>query len=300
MDSPLIRRLSEREARFVELQNALNDPAVLANPPRLIAASKEAGQLESVVSRFREFKSAQTQLHELRELAAGSDAEMAELAKLELSDADEKMNRLLEDLKDLFVAAEDNAVDSFFLEIRAGTGGEEAALFGRDFFEMYRKYCEAKGWKFEVSDFSTSDRNGLKEVIINIKGSGAYRHFQFEGGGHRVQRVPETEAFQGRRSSYQPPQQSRCCPKSTGHQNRHQSQRRRRIRLPRRGPRRTKRQQSRNRLAALPQAHRHPLQNDRAQIPSPKQGARLGAAPRQPLRHRARQAARRPDGREKR
>src|SRR5207248_9791195 len=84
-----------------------------------------------------------------------------------------------------------------FLEIRAGTGGEEAALFGRDLFEMYRKYCERRGWKFEVSDFSPSERGGFKEVIVNVKGDGAYRHLQFEGGGHRVQRVPETEA-QGR------------------------------------------------------------------------------------------------------
>jgi len=104
---------------------------------------------------------------------------------------------LLESLKEEFVAAEDNVVNSFFLEVRAGTGGEEAALFCRDLFEMYRKYCEAKGWRFEVNDFSTSDRGGFKEVIINVKGAGAYRHLRFEGGGHRVQRVPETEA-QGR------------------------------------------------------------------------------------------------------
>ena len=95
------------------------------------------------------------------------------------------------------MAAEDNAVDSFFLEIRAGTGGEEAALFGRDLYEMYRRYCEKRGWRFEVSDFSTSDMGGFKEVIVNVKGTGAYRWLQYEAGGHRVQRVPETEA-QGR------------------------------------------------------------------------------------------------------
>ena len=103
----------------------------------------------------------------------------------------------MESLKDEFFAAEDNAVDSFFLELRAGTGGEEAALFARDLFEMYRRYCESKRWRFDVNDFSTSERGGFKEVIVNVKGTGAYRHLRFEGGGHRVQRVPETEA-QGR------------------------------------------------------------------------------------------------------
>src|SRR5438045_1377193 len=119
---------------------------------------------------------------------------MAEMASAELPDARAKADQLLEALKDEFLAAEDNAVDSFFLEVRAGTGGEEAALFARDLFEMYRNYCERNGWKFEVSDFSTSDRAGFKEVIVNVRGRGAYRHLRFEGGGHRVQRVPETEA----------------------------------------------------------------------------------------------------------
>jgi peptide chain release factor 1 len=195
MDSPLIRKLSETEKRFLELQESLNDTALLSNPQKLVAVSKESGQLEPVVSRFREYKHAQKQLADLHEMT--KDAEMAEMARAELPDAEAKADQLLEELKDQFVAAEDNAIDSFFLEIRAGTGGEEAALFARDLYEMYRKYCEAHGYRFDTSDFSTSDRNGFKEVIVNIKGSGAYRHLQFEGGGHRVQRVPETEA-QGR------------------------------------------------------------------------------------------------------
>jgi peptide chain release factor 1 len=122
---------------------------------------------------------------------------MADLAAAELPQAQSTRDQLLEQLKDSFIAAEDNAVDSFFLELRAGTGGEEAALFVRDLFEMYRKYAETRRWKFEVNDFSISDRGGFKEVIVNIKGDSAYRHLRFEGGGHRVQRVPETEA-QGR------------------------------------------------------------------------------------------------------
>ncbi|MEO6436880.1 MAG: peptide chain release factor 1 [Tepidisphaeraceae bacterium] len=195
---PLLRKLAETERRFAELQESLNDPALLTNSQKLVATSKEAGQLEPVVNRFREYRKAQQQVEELQTMAANkADAEMSELAAAELPEAQAKASAMLEALKDEFVAAEDNAVDSFFLELRAGTGGEEAALFCRNLFEMYRKFCEMKRWRFDVSDFSESERGGFKEVIVNIKGKGAYRHLQFEGGGHRVQRVPETEA-QGR------------------------------------------------------------------------------------------------------
>ncbi len=196
--SPLLRKLDEIARRFAELQESLADPAVLAQPQRMIAAGREAGQIEPVVRRYREYCKARDGVEELRALSANrADGEMADLAASELPGAEAAANVLLEALKDEFVAAEDNAVDSFFLELRAGTGGEEAALFCRDLFEMYRRYCEARRWRFDVSDFSESERGGFKECIINVKGGGAFRHFQFEGGGHRVQRVPETEA-QGR------------------------------------------------------------------------------------------------------
>jgi peptide chain release factor 1 len=196
--SPLIRKLDEMRQRHDALQESMNDPAVLSNPQKLVAASKESGKLEPVVSRFREYLKTEQTIRELEEMAGNpADAEMAQLAAAELPGARTRAVELLEALKDELVAAEDNAVESFFLEIRAGTGGEEAALFGRDLYEMYRKYCESKGYRFDVSDFSTSDRGGFKEVIVNIRGNGAYRHLRFEGGGHRVQRVPETEA-QGR------------------------------------------------------------------------------------------------------
>jgi peptide chain release factor 1 len=196
--TPLIRKLEEKAQRFETLQVSLNDPAVLSNPQKIISASKEAGQLEPVVGRYRDYLKAQQATEELRSLAANkSDAEMAEMAAAELPDAEAKATAMMEALKDEFLAAEDNAITSFFLELRAGTGGEEAALFCRDLFEMYRKYAELHGWRFDVSDFSESDRGGFKEVIVNLKGNGVYRHFRFEGGGHRVQRVPETEA-QGR------------------------------------------------------------------------------------------------------
>jgi peptide chain release factor 1 len=193
-----IAKLAERAARYDQLQAMLNDPAVLSNPQRMIAISKESGQLEPVASKFREYEKAVAAVNDLRKLIENkSDPEMAQLAESELPDAEVKADQILAQLRDDFLAAEDNVVDSFFLEIRAGTGGDEAALFAGDLYEMYRKYCDAHGWRFETSDFSPSERGGFKEVIVNIRGNGAYRHLRFEGGGHRVQRVPETEA-QGR------------------------------------------------------------------------------------------------------
>src|SRR3989440_6253661 len=121
MDSPLIRKLSDTEKRLLELQESLNDPAVLSNPTRLVAASKESGQLAPVVSKFREYKHAQKQLDDLREMS--KDAEMAEMARAELPDAEAKATALLEELKAQCVAAQANAVDSFFVEARAGAAG---------------------------------------------------------------------------------------------------------------------------------------------------------------------------------
>jgi len=194
----LFRKLDESVARLKSLQDSLNDPAFLANPQKMVAASKESGQLAPLVGRYRDYQKARENAEQLSEMAKiKADRDMAELAEAELPEALQQANTMLEALKDEFLAAEDNAVDSFFLEIRAGTGGEEAGLFCRDLYEMYRKYCEASRWRFDVSDFSVSERGGFKEVIVNIKGAGAYRHLRFEGGGHRVQRVPETEA-QGR------------------------------------------------------------------------------------------------------
>lgn len=197
-EGAILRKLAEISQRFEALQQQLSDPETLTNPTKLVAITKESGQIEPVVNRYREYLKSRAAAEDLRTMAANKgDAEMAELAEAELPEAERKAVDQLESLKDEFLAAEDNAVDSFFLEIRAGTGGEEAALFARDLYEMYRRFCETHRFRFDVNDFSTSDRGGFKEVIVNIRGNGAYRQLRFEGGGHRVQRVPETEA-QGR------------------------------------------------------------------------------------------------------
>ena len=191
----LARHLTTMANRFAEVRAQLEDPAVLANASRLVPLTKEAGQLETVVTKFADYRRALATISELT--AMSDDPEMGELARADLPDAVATVGQLVDELKNEFVAAEDNKVDSFFLELRAGTGGEEAALFARDLFEMYRVYAESHGWSFLPSDYSVSERGGFKEVIINVKGDGAYRHLQFESGGHRVQRVPETET-QGR------------------------------------------------------------------------------------------------------
>ncbi len=196
-DAAFIRKLEEMARRHDEVSRQLNDPAILANQAALVPLAREQGQLAPVVETFNRYQQAIRNIEDLRQLIAGGDREMAELAEAELPEAEQQAHDLLEGLKDQFLAAEDAGVASFFLEIRAGTGGEEAALFARDLFEMYRRYCEHKGYRFVVSDFSESDRGGFKEVIVNIQGDDAWRHLRFEGGGHRVQRVPETEA-QGR------------------------------------------------------------------------------------------------------
>ena len=183
IEVPLLRKLAEMAGHYEQMQQQLSDPATLGNVQQLVKITKESGQLQPVVARYNEYLKSRAEVEELREMAAGKgDREMAELAEAELPAAEAKATEQLESLKDEFLAAEDGAVESFFLELRAGTGGEEAALFTRDLYEMYRRYCETHGWRFDVSDFSVSERGGFKECIVNIKGSAAYRHLRFEGG----------------------------------------------------------------------------------------------------------------------
>jgi len=196
--SGLLRKLDEQSNRFDQVEAVLNDSANSQDGARLTAAGKELGQLGPVVSRYREFKKAEAELKHLGEMAADtSDAEMAQLAASEIPGATKAVDGIIDSLMEHFLAAEEPEVGSFFLEIRAGTGGEEAALFAGDLFEMYRKYAEYNRWRFEPSDVSPGERGGFKEVIVNVKGAGAFRRLRFEGGGHRVQRVPITES-QGR------------------------------------------------------------------------------------------------------
>jgi peptide chain release factor 1 len=186
--------LEKQLDRFEQIDRLLADPEVLANGPRLAALARERGTLAKVAGKYRQFKDLNKQIAETNDWIASGDKEMRELAEAELPDLRAQREALWNELLDLTVGGEDANRSSCVMEIRAGTGGEEAALFARDLFGMYRHYCESKGWKADILDMNATELGGFKEVILGIEGEGCYRELQYESGGHRVQRVPETES----------------------------------------------------------------------------------------------------------
>lgn len=189
--------LDDKLARFEELDRLLTDPEVLANPARLTAVARERGSLARLATKYRRFKDLNGQIRDAMEMLEGEDADMRELAEAELPELKAERESIWTELLDLTIGGDDANRTRCILEIRAGTGGEEAALFARDLYEMYKHYAEDNRWKVEVLDMSPTELGGFKEVILGVEGEGAFRKLQFESGGHRVQRVPETEA-QGR------------------------------------------------------------------------------------------------------
>ena len=193
----MLERLQEVERRYEELERLVVDPAVIANRREFAALGRERSQLEETVVRFRERKQLVRDLDEHRELIADPDPELRALAKSEMPALEARLVELDEILKRLLLPKDPNDDRNTVLEIRAGTGGDEAALFGADLFRMYTRYAERQGWKIEVLSSSPTGIGGFKEVIALVQGKGAYSRLKFEGGVHRVQRVPTTEA-QGR------------------------------------------------------------------------------------------------------
>jgi peptide chain release factor 1 len=190
-----MRELLEQQlARFEELERQLLDPAVQASSARMAAAAREHGSLAKTATKYRRFKDFNRQIAEAVEMSQGHDADLRDLADAELPALREQREALWNELLDLTVGGEDAARARCLLEIRAGVGGEEAALFARDLYGMYKRYAEDQGWKIEVLDMSPSEKGGFKELVLGVDGEGAYRVLQYESGGHRVQRVPETEA----------------------------------------------------------------------------------------------------------
>ncbi len=185
--------------RFLELEAALLDPAVVRDVGRLTALAKERGTLAKVALPYGRYLELSRQIAEAEAMcAAETDFEMRSYAEAELSALRTRQNELGEALRDLLYdkqAGVDRA--SLIVEIRAGTGGDEAALFVRDLYEMYRRYSESMRWSFEPLEQFATELGGFREVVFGISGAGAFRHLQFESGGHRVQRVPVTET-QGR------------------------------------------------------------------------------------------------------
>jgi peptide chain release factor 1 len=195
----LIAKLDEIEGRFCEIEKQLSDPEVMREHAKMVPLSKEQGKLRPMVTKYRQYKEQLKGIADAKAMLADPqiDDEFRAMAEEEAKQLEAKSTALLESIKDTLVMADDASIDSVIMEIRAGTGGEEAALFARDLYNMYTRYAEKRGWKMEQMDFSVGDMGGFREVVFNIKGPGVWAELGYEGGGHRVQRVPETES-QGR------------------------------------------------------------------------------------------------------
>jgi peptide chain release factor 1 len=190
--------LETKRQRFEELERQLQDPAVLADSHKLVETQREYGGLRKVAEAVRRFHRLEADLAGAKEmLEAESDSDSATYLKAEIAELETQRAALQTELEDLATAGDSATRGGLIIEIRAGTGGEEAALFVGDLFSMYSHFITNRGWKMELIDSSASDMGGFKELTFSVAGEGAYQQLQFESGGHRVQRVPETEA-QGR------------------------------------------------------------------------------------------------------
>ena len=187
-------KLQAEEQRYEDLMRLLGTTEVQSDPAEYRKNAKALAELEPLIERFREYKTILNDITGAEELAAAGDAEMRELAKEELRSLNAKRDALVGELKLLLVPKDPNDEKSVVLEIRAGTGGEEAALFAGELFRMYSKFAERQGWRIDVMSTSDTGVGGLKEVIATIEGRGAYSKLKYESGVHRVQRVPATEA----------------------------------------------------------------------------------------------------------
>jgi peptide chain release factor 1 len=191
----LLDKLRQIEERSHEIDRALADPAVFSRPADYARLRKEHAELQETVDRFREYRDVLKRLGEARHiLSEGGDRELAELAQAEVDELTSRQTVLEEELKRLLVPRDPNDDKNVFVEIRAGAGGDEAALFAADLARMYTKYAESKRWKVEVMDSSATGVGGLKDAILFIQGRGAWSRLKFERGVHRVQRVPVTES----------------------------------------------------------------------------------------------------------
>jgi peptide chain release factor 1 len=183
--------------RGADLEAELANPAVYSDQRRAGDLARELQRVKKLLGDYDAWESVQKQIVENQELAASADAEMAELAQAELGDLQRKLEKLERDIQFGLVPPDPNDSRNTIVEIRAGTGGEEAALFAADLYRMYSKFADAQGWKIEMMDTSPSERGGFKEIVFSMLGQDVFKKMRYESGVHRVQRVPATEA-QGR------------------------------------------------------------------------------------------------------
>jgi peptide chain release factor 1 len=191
----MLEKLEILESRYVELEQQLSDPAVLADIDEYRKYAKKHGELSEIVSTFREFKDICKEMEDTRSLFDEDlEEELLGLAETDLSELEEKKGQLEEKLKFLLLPRDPRDKKNVIVEIRAGTGGDEAALFASDLFRMYSYYAERQGWKVEVLDSHPTDMGGYKEIIFQVNGNYVFSKLKFESGAHRVQRIPVTES----------------------------------------------------------------------------------------------------------
>jgi len=189
----MLDKLAEVEKRYVELEKTMSDPQLLGQQREYSKLAKERAELEEIVICYREWRKVEKEIQENRQLLQEGDEALRELAKEELTALRERKESLENQLKILILPKDPNDAKNVIVEIRAGTGGEEAALFAAELFRMYTRYAESRRWRVEMMSSNPTGLGGYKEIIMSIEGQGAYSRLKYEGGVHRVQRVPVTE-----------------------------------------------------------------------------------------------------------
>jgi peptide chain release factor 1 len=190
----LINKLRRIKGRFDQINEQLSDPALMNDREKIVNLSRERSDLLGIINAYEEYSDILSNIEgNLEIIYSGSDKELAFLAESELSELEKRRDKLEEEIKILLLPKDPNDNKDIIMEIRAGTGGEEAALFAGDLFRMYTRYAEFKGWRTDLVDISYTGLGGIKEVVFSVSGENVYSELKFESGVHRVQRVPETE-----------------------------------------------------------------------------------------------------------
>ena len=197
MIESILIKLGDVSSRYDEIESLLSKPDITSNQEEYIKLSKEYADLSPLINTFNSYKKADGDIEEAKLLIKDSDPEIRQMAELELEDLKVKIDKLETELKRLLLPKDPDDSKDVFLEIRAGTGGDEAALFSGDLFRMYSRLSERNNWKMEIVSVREGDHGGFKELVTRIEGSNVYKQLKFEAGVHRVQRVPTTES-QGR------------------------------------------------------------------------------------------------------
>ena len=188
-------RLKQIERRYQELDEQMARPEIATDLKQLQALAREKASIEDVVTKYREYKKASKELEDAKSMhITGLDKEMTELVKQEIENLEAKLERQLNEMKLALLPKDANDERDIIMEIRAGTGGDEAGLFAADLFRMYTRYAQSKGWEVDIINSNESGIGGFKEIIFEVKGKGAFSRLKYERGVHRVQRVPVTES----------------------------------------------------------------------------------------------------------